>query len=185
MKTLPAYLQNRLLLGLILSAACVLSGSAREEVAFPFSRATRITFIRLGDLKADAGQQFVLAFKGGKWIIERRISRTAATTEEIPPARAEEILLAFEKLYTHWQEQPQFDPTTSGYSMFVAINNTWLVSMSVRDDGSPSLNNLLEVIEYPSGVALSREAEAEAAATNTPLDSADSGMLPVEEQQDG
>ena len=127
---------------------------AEEDLGFPFDRTTRITFIRLGDTKSDAGQQFVLQYTAGQWTIERRISRTQETVEKISGERANEILAAFADLYGHWIDHPYFDPEEGGYSLFISIKDSWRMALMVKDRGSEALNNLLDAIEYPEGMVL-------------------------------
>jgi hypothetical protein len=127
---------------------------SKERLAFPFDQTTRITFIRLGDIKADSGQQFVLTLQEGQWSIERRISRYSATYEDISADRAYEILTAFSELYAHWQDSPYRDSEKLGYSLFISINDTWQTALRVKDRGSPELRRVISIIEYPDGVVL-------------------------------
>lgn len=139
---------------ILLSAVIAAPVIAQERLGFPFDQTTRISFIRLGNIKSDAGQQFALTVKEGQWIIERRISRYSATFEDISPDRAYEILTAFSELYKHWQNSPYRDTEKYGYSLYVSINDTWQTTLRVKDRGSPELRNLIELIEYPTGLVL-------------------------------
>ena len=147
---------------LILAAMMVATVCAKERHKFPFDQATRITFIRLGNIKADGGPQFVLADKQGQWTIERRLSRTYASAEDISTERADEFLTAFSELYSYWQDTPYRDSKKKGYSLYIAINDTWQMNLRVKDRGSPELNRLIELIEYPDGMDLKKVKEGEA-----------------------
>jgi hypothetical protein len=146
---------------LILTVMTTAAVGAKERLNFPFDQATRITFIRLGNLTADAGQQFALTVKQGQWSIERRISRSHASFEDIPPEKAAEILAAFAELYSYWQDSPYRESSRNGYSLYISINDTWQMSMRVKDRGSPTLKRLINLIEYPNGLVL-KEEKAEA-----------------------
>lgn len=139
---------------LILSGLIVAPGYSKERLGFPFDQTTRVTFIRLGNIEMDAGQQFSLTLKDGQWFIERRISRYSATYEDISPDRAYEILTAFSELYGHWQDSPYRDTTKNGYSLYLSINETWQTTIRVRDRGSPELRRVIDLIEYPDGLVL-------------------------------
>ena len=153
---------------LLLGATLACTTYAQENMEFPFNRATRITFIRLGNLEMDAGQQFVLRSYHREWSIERRISRTQEIVEKITPERAFEILAAFSQLYTHWKERPYFDREIPGYSLFISIDDSWRMALSVKDRGSPQLTQLLETIQYPEGLTLELNEEPDAKANTTP-----------------
>ena len=147
---------------LILTAMTVATVCAKERLKFPFDQATRVTFIRLGNVKSDTGPQFVLADKQGQWTIERRLSRTHASAEDISPERADEFLTAFSELYSYWQDTPYRDSRNKGYSLYISINDTWQIHLRVKDRGSPELNRLIELIEYPDGMDLKKVKEGEA-----------------------
>ncbi len=149
------------ILTLALAAWAASSAYCKERLAFPFDQTSRITFIRLGTVEADAGQQFVLENKTGQWVIQRRISRYNSISEDITDERAHEMLAAFSDLYTHWQNAPYRDTRKNGYSLFISINETWQIALRVKDRGSPELNRLLELIEYPDGLVLEEEKEDE------------------------
>lgn len=144
---------------LILATMIVSPVCAKERHAFPFDQATRVTFIRLGNVAADSGPQFVLAIKQGQWTIERRLSREYAIAEEISTERADEFLTAFSELYSYWQDTPYRDSKKKGYSLYIAINDTWQMNLRVKDRGSPELNRLIELIEYPEGMDLKKVKE--------------------------
>ncbi len=146
---------------LLLAAMTTSAVCAKERLNFPFDQATRITFIRLGNLSADAGQQFALTVKQGQWSIERRISRSHASFEDIPPEQAREILAAFSELYSYWQDAPYREASRNGYSLYISINDTWQMSMRVKDRGSPELKRLIQLIEYPEGLVLKEVKEDE------------------------
>ncbi len=139
---------------LILAALTVTGVNADEGLEFPFNRATRITFIRLGDTQTDAGQQFVLEYKNREWIVERRISRTEFTTETIAEEKAQQMISAFSELYDHWNTKPYFNTADAGYSLFISIKGSWQMALRVKDRGSPALTQLIETIAYPEGLKL-------------------------------
>jgi len=139
---------------LILTSLAVFPAFSKERLAFPFDQTTRISFIRLGNVEMDGGQQFALSVKDGQWSIERRVSRYSATYEDISPDRAYEILTAFSELYRHWQSAPYRDTTKDGYSLYLSINETWQTTLRVRDRGSAQLRQVIKVIEYPEGLVL-------------------------------
>lgn len=139
---------------LIFTAMTVATMYAAERQTFPFDQATRITFIRLGNVRADTGPQFVLALKEGQWTVERRLSRTHASAEDISQERANEFLTAFSELYSYWQDTPYRSSNKKGYSLYISINDTWQMNLRVKDRGSPELNRLIELIEYPEGMDL-------------------------------
>lgn len=139
---------------LILTSMTAFPAFSKERLAFPFDQTTRVTFIRLGNIEMDAGQQFALSVKDGQWNIERRISRYSATYEEISPDEAYEILAAFSELYRHWQSAPYRDTTKNGYSLYLSINETWQTTIRVRDRGSRELRRVIELIDYPQGLVL-------------------------------
>ena len=147
---------------LIFAALTAVTACAAERPAFPFDQATRITFIRLGNVRADTGPQFVLALKEGQWTVERRLSRTHASAEDISQERADEFLTAFSELYSYWQDTPYRDSRKKGYSLYISINDTWQMNLRVKDRGSPELNRLIELIEYPDGMDLKKVKEGEA-----------------------
>lgn len=147
---------------LILTAMVASPVHSKERLGFPFDQTTRITFIRLGDISADAGQQFVLKVENGQWTIERRISRYHATFEDISEERAHEILAAFSDLYKHWQKSPYRDRKKPTYSLYISINETWNTALRVKDRGSPELNHLIKLIEYPDGVVLNEVKKSKA-----------------------
>ncbi len=150
---------------LILTAALTLTGYSKERLRFPFDQTTRVTFIRLGNMELDAGQQFVLEVDQGQWRIKRRISRAHATVEDITEERAQEILKAFAELYSYWQNTPYRDPDENAYSLYVSTTDTWQMALRVKDRGSPQLTQLIELIEYPEGLVLNDVKE-----DNTPGD---------------
>ncbi|MBN2784259.1 MAG: hypothetical protein JXR25_05490, partial [Pontiellaceae bacterium] len=81
--------------------------------------------------------------------------------EKISPERTFEILQAFSELYAHWQDRPYFDRESSGYSLFISIDDSWRMALSVKDRGSDALTKLLEVIKYPEGLTLEDATPAE------------------------
>ena len=152
---------------LIFAVMAVVTVCAKERHKFPFDQATRITFIRLGNIQADAGPQFVMALKQGQWTIERRLSREYASTEDISPEQADECLAAFSELYSYWQDTPYRDSKKKSYSLYISINDTWQMTLRVKDRGSPELNRLIELIEYPDGMELKKMKEEEASEDGT------------------
>lgn len=106
-----------------------------------------------------------MIFEDMKWMctlilatmtIERRLSRTNESIEEISKDRADELLAAFSVLYSHWQDTPYRDTNKKAYSFYVTIGDTWNTLLHVRDLGSPELNRLIELIEYPDGMDLKK-----------------------------
>ncbi len=147
---------------IVVSALMVAPVYSKERLGFPFDQTTRVSFIRLGNVTTDAGQQFALTVKEGQWIIERRISRYHATYEDISPDRAYEILTAFSELYFHWQNSPYRATEKNGYSLYVSINDTWQTTLRVKDRGSPELRRVINLIEYPDGVVLNEVRKSDA-----------------------
>ena len=163
----------KLIWALIFASLIVFPVTSKERLSFPFDQTTRITFIRLGNVELDAGQQFALTLREGQWSIERRISRYSATYEDITPDEAYEILAAFSELYKHWQDAPYRDTSKNGYSLYLSINETWQTTIRVRDRGSPELRKVIELIEYPTGLVLHREKPEDAEGTNTTAQASD------------
>jgi len=141
---------------LLLSTLLISPVFSKERLRFPFDQTTRVTFIRLGSVEMDSGQQFALTLRDGQWSIERRISRYSATYEDITPDKAYEILKAFSELHAHWMDAPYRDTTKNGYSLYLSINETWQTTIRVRDRGSPELRRVIELIEYPEGLELTK-----------------------------
>jgi hypothetical protein len=165
----------KLIWALILVSLTAFPVQSKERLPFPFDQSTRVTFIRLGNIELDAGQQFALSFRDGQWTIERRISRYSATYQDISPDEAYEILKAFSEVYRRWQNSPYRDVTKNGYSLYISIDQTWQTTIRVRDRGSPELRQLIKTIEYPVGLVLNEvrtnnvpgEIQASTAGTNT------------------